>query len=747
MTRSWLFGLLASAIALVALAAGALEPLERPLIDLRMRMIEHPAAERPVLVEIDPRSIHEVGRWPWPRSLHALLLDRLTAAGAGEVYLDIDFSLRSEEAEDAALEGALARREGRTTLAAFRQWSEAAQAYVDAGPLPRLAQHARLASTNMVPASDGLIREAARSYPWREAALPSFAAAIAGVAGPNESRFYIDYGIDRVGWERFSFVDVARGDVDPALLRGRPIVVGATAVELGDMLSVPNHRVLPGVEVQLLAAQSLMLERALVRLPFWALVLVVPAFVLALGWLGRRWDALAGFAIVAAGIGALGGAALALQAALPVILDVVPFALGALFSAAGTFLLRFQRVARSLMAETLTRLRTEKLMGAFAQNAFDALVTTDEGGRIRFINKAAAQMFGLSMAEAEGTSVAHFIARLDSFSEDELSEALRKVMAAGRPRRLVCRRRNGELFYADLAVSELSDTDKRMYILLVRDIDRRVRAERRLLARERELRRAKTEAELANQSKTEFLANMSHELKTPLNAIIGFSEIMEQQLLGPLGSEGYVSYAKDIRQSGQRLFHTVADVLEFSRIEAGEDSLQEEVFDLVGLCRDMAGHLQARAGETGHTVEAYLPATEARYLGDARLIKLAVNHVLSNALKFTPKGGRVSFTVDLDEGGAARIAIEDSGIGIPADEIESCFEAFQQANRGLERSHEGSGLGLTLAKRFVELHQGTITLQSRVGGEQDAPQGTAGTKVTITLPAARRSGGEILQSA
>ncbi len=625
--------------------------------------------------------------------------------------------------------------------------SEAAQAYVDAGPLPRFEQFARLASTNMVPAADGLIREAAPSYPWREAALPSFAAVIAGTEGAQPHRFYIDYGIDRTGWTRFSFVDVARGDVDPALLRGRPIVVGATAVELGDILAVPNYRVLPGVEVQLLAAQSLLLERALLRLPFWVFALAVPAFVLALGWLSRRWEALTCFSLVLGGSGALVAAAMALQAGLPVILDVVPFILGAFLSAAGSFLLRFQRVARSLMAETLTRLRAEKLMGAFAQNAFDALVTTDAKGNIRFINKAAAQMFGLSMAEADGTSVAHFIARLGSFSEDELAEALHRVMTAGRPRRLVCRRSNGELFYADLAVSELNDADRRMYILLVRDIDRRVRAERRLLARERELRRAKNEAELANQSKTEFLANMSHELKTPLNAIIGFSEIMEQQMLGPLGNDSYIAYSKDIRQSGQRLFRTVADVLEFSRIEAGEDSLQAEDFDLVGLCRDMAEHLQARAGETGHEVEAYLPPTEARYLGDQRLIKLAVNHVLSNALKFTPKGGKVVFTVDLEADGSARISIEDNGIGIPADEIETCFDAFQQANRGLERSHEGSGLGLTLAKRFVELHQGSITLQSHDGRADGEAGGASGTKVTISLPAARRRGGEILQTA
>jgi signal transduction histidine kinase len=316
-------------------------------------------------------------------------------------------------------------------------------------------------------------------------------------------------------------------------------------------------------------------------------------------------------------------------------------------------------------------------------------------------------------------------------------------MDAGRPRRLVCRRHSGELFYADLAVTGLVDGEQPMYILLIRDIDRRVKAERRLLARERELRRAKTEAELANRAKTEFLANMSHELRTPLNAIIGFSEIMEQQLLGPLGSEGYLSYAKDIRQSGQRLFHTVSDVLEFSRIESGDCRLEEAEFDLVELGREIAGRLLTRAQESGHEIEVLLPPTETRYDGDENLIRLAINHVLSNALKFTPPGGKVVFAIHLDDGGSAQIVVEDDGVGIEPESIEACFDAFRQADQGLQRSHEGSGLGLTLAKRFIELHQGTISLRSQRG---DGPSGS-GTKVTMTLPAARRRGGKVRRTA
>ncbi len=737
MTYRWIACALVCVVTLTTLAAGGLEPLERPLVDLRMRLIERPADPGPILIEIDPRSVHEVGRWPWPRSLHALLLDRLTAAGAGQVYLDIDFSLRSDENEDATLEGALARRAGATTLAAFRQWSESAGAYVDAAPLGRFARHSRLVSTNAIPAADGLIRQMAGSYPWRDGELPTFSAALAGVGGAYSGEFYIDYGIDLSGITRLSFVDVAAGRVDPEVLRGRPVVVGATAVELGDILPVPNHRVLPGVTVQYLAAQSLLLDRALVRLPFWTLALCVAGFVFVLTYLARERDLRVAVAMLLGGNVLVWGGAAGLQAAFPVILDVVPFTLASFGAATMTFLMRFHGIATKLVTETMARRRSEQFVGAVAQNAFDALVTTDGNGRISFVNTAACRMFGISMAEAQGKSLSDFVARRASFAGQDLRGAFRKIMALGRPRRLVCRRANGELFYADMTVSELVEEKRRLFILMIRDIDRRVKAERRLLARERELRRAKKEAEVANQSKTEFLANMSHELKTPLNAIIGFSEIMERQLLGPLGSDDYVAYAKDIRDSGQRLFETVSDVLEFSRIEADGVKLDDEDFDLVGLCRKMADHLRTRCGEKGLEFEAYVPPADACYKGDERLIKLALNHVLANAVKFTPEGGRIAFSLNLNDDGSATVTVEDSGIGIPEEEIEACFEAFGQANRGLERSHEGSGLGLTLARRFLELHQGTIALKSRVG---------QGTKVLITLPAAR-SRGTLQQSA
>lgn len=734
MNRSYIARLLACALTLGAFVLGALEPIERPLIDMRMRLLDRLADPQLVLVEIDPQSIHQIGTWPWARTFYALLLDRLTAAEAGDVFLDIDFSVRSDETGDAALEAALERRAGQTVLAAFRQWSGSAGGYIDAGPLPRFAAHGRLASINMIPSADGLIRDGSIGYPWRGGSLPSLAASLAGLSEGVESSFIIDYGIDPASITRYSFVDVASGNVDPELLRGRPILVGATALELGDTLAVPLHLALPGPVVQALAAQSIVQNRALSRLPLWAICLAVGAFVCLLGWFMRSRKASTEALVVVTSNAAIWAGAFTVQAVYPIIVDVVPFAVASVGAGLLALALRFQDVAGKLVIEGLARKRTENFMGAVAQNAFDALVTVDEVGRVKFINKAASRMFGVSLSKSGDLLVSAFCVRPRNLEGSAVGAALRRIIAGARHQRILCRRGNGEIFYADLAVSELADQTRPMFILLVRDIDRRVKAERRLLARERDLRRAKNEAEAANQTKTQFLANMSHELKTPLNAIIGFSEIMEQQMLGPLGSDGYVGYAKDIRQSGERLFGTVADVLEFSRVEFGDVTMNEEDFSLVELCQSLAGHMKTRCAESGHTFEAYLPPADACYLGDEVLIKQALNHLLSNAVKFTPPEGKVVFTLRLNDDGSAQILVEDTGIGIAEEEFETCFEAFGQANRGLERSHEGSGLGLTLAKRFVTLHQGEITLKSKPD---------SGTTVTVTLPAARRAASDL----
>lgn len=246
--------------------------------------------------------------------------------------------------------------------------------------------------------------------------------------------------------------------------------------------------------------------------------------------------------------------------------------------------------------------------------------------------------------------------------------------------------------------------------------------------REMELHAARDAAEAASRTKSAFLANMSHELRTPLNAIIGFSELIQMQTLGPLGNEKYVEYLHDIHLAGQRLLAVVNDILDIARVEMGSLKLDVGKFSLkpiLGVCLTAArGEAKAKRIDLREHLPAHLPALNA----DEQKLKQAVSNILSNAVKFTPEGGRVTMTVEWHPTLGIAISIADTGTGIPSDKLESVLAPFGQVDMSLARKYEGAGLGLPLAKALVELQGGTLTLTSEVG---------VGTEVRITLPPER----------
>jgi PAS domain S-box-containing protein len=243
---------------------------------------------------------------------------------------------------------------------------------------------------------------------------------------------------------------------------------------------------------------------------------------------------------------------------------------------------------------------------------------------------------------------------------------------------------------------------------------------------EADLAAAKTEAERASRTKSEFLANMSHEIRTPLNAILGFSEIIKDALMGSV-AERYRSYAADIHSSGQYLLKVINDVLDLSKIEAERLELHEEpveIAEIVEACRRLVGE-RAQAGRIAVTVD--LSPGMPPVLADAMRLKQIVLNLLANAIKFTPAGGQVKVSTSLRADGVG-IRVEDTGIGMDADEIPRALEPFQQIESTLSRRYEGTGLGLPLAKRLVELHGGILEIASEPG---------VGTTVTILLPRQR----------
>lgn len=252
---------------------------------------------------------------------------------------------------------------------------------------------------------------------------------------------------------------------------------------------------------------------------------------------------------------------------------------------------------------------------------------------------------------------------------------------------------------------------------------------------EQALRAALRQAELANRAKAAFLAAMSHELKTPLNAVLGFSEIIRDEILGKVGLAAYRDYAADIHSSGQRLLSVINDVLDVTRLEGGLLALERRACEPRDIAEQVIALARAATGDNRPVFVdlADLPALDA----DPRRLAQALGNLLANALKFTPEGGKIALTGRLAPDGSVRFAVFDTGIGMAPETVAAALEPFNQLDGSLSRKFEGAGLGLPIARALAELHGGQLSIRSAIG---------EGTTATITLPASRLIPGTALAS-
>lgn len=276
--------LAAAALGLALLWSGVGSDLEQASQDLRSGFATHRASGNVTVVEIDGRSIAAYRRWPWPRSIHARLVDRLHSAGAKLIAFDVDFSSPSDAAGDGALAAALQRADRAVLLPTFRQDAAFGDGdTLESAPIPALAANAFLVAANVRPDSDGQLRKMPYALAILGAPRPSLAAMVAERQGQAGASYGIDLHLDPASIPRFSAVDVAEGRVPAAALRGKRVIVGGTAVELGDRYSVPGHGILPGVVVQAMAAETLLAGRGYGEASgLWPLIAAVALLALAL---------------------------------------------------------------------------------------------------------------------------------------------------------------------------------------------------------------------------------------------------------------------------------------------------------------------------------------------------------------------------------------------------------------------------------------------------------------------------------
>ncbi len=251
---------------------------------------------------------------------------------------------------------------------------------------------------------------------------------------------------------------------------------------------------------------------------------------------------------------------------------------------------------------------------------------------------------------------------------------------------------------------------------------------------EESLRGARQQAEAANLAKSEFLASMSHELRTPLNAILGFSEVMMREMAGPLGAPQYREYSADINESGRHLLDVINDILDISKIEAGRVELVIDEIEPRRLAEKALRLVKDRAEQVHISLHLEAEPDLPVLYGDERLVKQAVLNLLANAVKFTQPGGDVELRLQQDPDGSLVFAVRDNGIGIDEPDFERVLTPFGQVESALTRNHQGTGLGLPLAKSFVELHGGELELSSTVG---------KGTTVRLRFPAERIESREV----
>lgn len=370
------------------------------------------------------------------------------------------------------------------------------------------------------------------------------------------------------------------------------------------------------------------------------------------------------------------------------------------------------------IAEDEARSSEESFHSLFQSAPIPLVLITSETGKILQANQAAAKLFEVPSDEIKKLSAGDFLPK------ENIRHHLKNFSSArGNAENLVELKvvtKGGKELWVSTATSLVQYQGRATLLLGLQDI-----TERR--EKTTQLTEARDQATAANRAKSEFLANMSHELRTPLNAIIGFSEALETELFGPIGSPRYREYAEDIHNGGIHLLQLINDILDLSKIEAGRFDLYEEQVNISDLLDTSCRLVRQRAEAAGINLSIDISDPSLHILADERALRQILINLLTNAIKFSESGGSVRLRAIQNKSGIT-LSVADTGIGISEDDIPKALEPFSQVDGTLTRRHEGTGLGLPLAKRLTELHGGSLTIESRKG---------VGTTVSLHFPASR----------
>ena len=685
------------------------------------------------VVALDARSIQQYRDWPWPRTRWVELIERLDAAGARAIALDIDFSTPRDAEADAALGAAIAAS-GHVVLGAFRQFEHVeglGEVETAEFPISEIAAGAaRVGGANIPLDSDGTVRRGYRSLELIGRALPSLPAATLDVARagtPRESAaatgrgtFALDFRRSRPAVPVLSAADVLAGRIDPGQVAGRAVLVGATAQILQDVWPTPISSALPGVLIQAIQYRHLaaeisgqsVLEHA-GPLAGAALILVVSIAARLLCSGSTRERVLATIALT--------GLALTL---IPVVVVTSGYLVdpnGPLLAIAGHYVLGVERI-RSQIARRLCE--SERSISTMAHVG---RITAQFGPKGV---KPALHLLGKQTG-------ADSLMLLCLNAEGDFDEAPLDWSPAGAvPPPDLVRARNAVISRSMIVVP--GGRTQRLYLplvagrqavgVLIGEYDAGTPVERlgissveavatlvalaifndRLVG---SLREVADQALAANRAKSEFLANMSHELRTPMMAVLGYLDVLADP-----GGESREELMEAIRSNGNHLLNILNDILDHAQIESGRMNVARVAVSPALLCREVETLLRSQAEEKGLRFEVELdPKLPGRVETDPVRLRQILINLLRNAIKFTESGFVRLHAYRSDGGDMLHFDVADSGIGMDAATRSTIFERFAQADASSTRRYGGIGLGLSIVSRLAQLLGGEVRVESVPG--------------------------------
>ncbi len=722
---------------LVFALTGLSEQISHKLTELRFQLFPHQATGKVVLVAIDAKSIQETSKWPWPRSLHAKLIKKLTEAGATDIAFDIDFSANTIEKEDKALLKALVAAKGSIILPSFKQSQEQSDhlehshttdqksVIVYSNPLPMYLDHSWRASVNLFPTRNGLVHNVPYSHMQEDEFIPSLSSILAGIYQQEEKDFHLDYSIQANSVPTVSYVDVLNNKVRKEFFKGKKVVIGATATELGDHFFVPSQGIVSGPLLQILATETLIQNRKMFHTSLETTLittLILAAFIFWISIKANLANRIYTFVLASLAI-EIFALYLHLNANLMIDTSLMHLCIAGYLVVALLNEIDFKSMLTQQTQQELEN--KKKIFEQVFKDSFTSTIITNKNGKVHFINAKALKL--LNLENEKNLNGKHFseilpveiVTSTYQLLEQQVNDTTLHYSSHTEIETPEDTTRHIEYIVSLSVLNDIKDNKQENIITFTfQDITAKQRAE---LAQ----KEATHAAINANKAKTEFLTTMSHELRTPLNSILGFSEIIQNQSLGPNQMDKYIDFASDIQNSGRQLLKVVNNILEVTKMESGSIQLHEEKCDLVDIIEDAIEETSYEFKGQSLNITFEHDQNIPGLLADANLCKKAFSAIISNAIKFSPTNEEIKVAVSKKAKGEVCISIEDKGDGISKSEIENIFKPFYQVDSSKGRHYEGTGLGLTTANAYINLHRGSIKVDSVL---------SKGTIMHITFP-------------